>query len=480
MTPCLILAASAAASLFMSEPAPLEMPQAKAYLVTLNGRARLEDRYTALDLWTSQAVVGRWTDSDGRVFTLSRLEFESPSFVDKSLTREAYVAGRRRIGMKNADAREKAIARLSSFEMPVEPVSPHIGLNGWEILYYNGEDTTGIACAFLPKGRDTWYFAEWRLVEGDDFALAMELFEEEFLGKWDEIVDAHLPSEHNAAREEKARRRGVKPPPVPPESELLRADARHSVTNYPNWHVTDGREFTVLDDVRDTSGFVTAFTNELTTMRARYAAVMPSPIDGTNTLCVARIFRDRREYEAALVISGLDNMMWSGGYWSTQRREIVAYLPPGGETSLLTTLRHEAFHQYFSYACSMIPISPWLNEGYAEYFEHGPDGPSFLDPADMASYAEFLPLIFAMDGASFYDGTDEERRLKYRLALSVAYFIERGAPKIPREPFKNLKSNYISELLKSRDMFKATSAAFGSEEGMKRFVLEWTRFWQNQ
>ena len=63
------------ASLFFTEPTPLDMPKAEAYLVRENGEMRLEDRYDRLDLWTSQAVVGRWTDADGRVFTLSRLDF---------------------------------------------------------------------------------------------------------------------------------------------------------------------------------------------------------------------------------------------------------------------------------------------------------------------------------------------------------------------------------------------------------------------
>ena len=71
-----------------------------------------------------------------------------------------------------------------------------------------------------------------------------------------------------------------------------------------------------------------------------------------------------------------------------------------------------------------------------------------------------------------------KRRLKYRLALSVAYFIEKGAPKIAREPFKNLKRDYMNSLLKNRDMRKATMDAFGSPENFKRFIAEWKKFWQ--
>ena len=52
-----------AASLFFCHPAPLDMPRASAYLVSdTSGAIRLEDRYDELDLWTSRAVLGRWTD----------------------------------------------------------------------------------------------------------------------------------------------------------------------------------------------------------------------------------------------------------------------------------------------------------------------------------------------------------------------------------------------------------------------------------
>lgn len=40
------------ASLFFTEPTPLDMPKAEAYLVRENGEMRLEDRYDRLDLWT--------------------------------------------------------------------------------------------------------------------------------------------------------------------------------------------------------------------------------------------------------------------------------------------------------------------------------------------------------------------------------------------------------------------------------------------
>jgi hypothetical protein len=97
----------------------------------------------------------------------------------------------------------------------------------------------------------------------------------------------------------------------------------------------------------------------------------------------------------------------------------------------------------------------------------------------LESVCALLPAIMAMDYAQFYDGSSEERYLKYRLAWSIAYFIEKGASDVRFEPFKNLKRDYISELLKTQDMRKATNAAFGNDDNLKLFVREWMRFYLN-
>jgi hypothetical protein len=176
-------------------------------------------------------------------------------------------------------------------------------------------------------------------------------------------------------------------------------------------------------------------------------------------------------------------MGWTAAYWSPLRREVVAYLPLGSEESLLRTLRHEFFHQYLSYAASMISASPWLNEGYAQYFEDTEDmswGKGItLTPEFVENAARMLPSLFTMGYEEFYSGDDSQRMLKYRLAWSVARFIEHGACDVRFDPFKNLKTDYICALIESRDMHKATQAAFGSDERRKLFIQEWVKYWKN-
>jgi len=169
-------------------------------------------------------------------------------------------------------------------------------------------------------------------------------------------------------------------------------------------------------------------------------------------------------------------MTWTAAYWSPSRRELVGYLPREGAAELLKTVRHEAFHQYLTYACSTIAASPWLNEGYAQYFEEGPDGPDAPDFSDLAWYSDAVAPLMDMGYGEFYSGSDAERRLKYRLALSVACFLERGAPKVRFDPFKGLKGRYVEALFETKDMRRATAAAFENEDHRRLFAAQWRKY----
>ena len=467
-----------AASLFFLHPLPLEMPKAQAYLVKEEGRMMLEDRYDTLDLWTSQAVVGRWEDDDGRQFMVSRLSVLPPKFAEGMKTRREYRKGAVCIDRKrDLGARDEAIARLLPFDLPDEFSAPRQEIRNFkEILYLHGTNETAVAAAFLPdRPLAPWYLAVWELLPGDDFSVAIDAFENSFLARWDEVVRRDLRSEiglndPRAERDSPGRR-----PEIPSERELLREDARNSITNYLQWRATDSSEFVVLDDLPREVKFVEALTNELPVLRAKYAAALPTAIDGSNVLAIARIFRDRDEYIEAVG----EELGWSAACWCPLRRELVAYYPEGGSRDLMKTIRHEAFHQYLSYAASMIPVSPWLNEGYAEYFEDENSADWRLDGtiADIEAMAASIPALMEMDYAQFYAGTDSERAGKYRLARSIAHFLEHGAGEVRFDPFKNVKKLYFEALFKTHDMRQATENAFENQEKARLFVSEWKKYW---
>ncbi len=467
-----------AASLFFTNPAPMEMPKAEAYLVKEDGVRRLEDRFDKTDLWISRSVDGIWVDDDGREFMLATLGVIAPPLTgDTTVTRQDYVASCATYDKKDEEELFTSVDKLAPIAPDPEFFRPRQNCRGYkEIRYYQGTNETAIVCAFLPLKHERWYLATWTLAEGDVYDEQIKTFEHEFLEKRETWPKGWCPD----PEKHKKKSRGKKDKDKPRERELLRADARHSVALYDNWRVTDGDEFTVLDNIQNARSFTVTLTNDLKRMRAAYAKVMPSPIDGSNVLAVARIFASRAEYVDALGQNDKDDMEWSAAYWSPRRRELVAYLPEDGSEKLIETIRHEAFHQYFSYATSMISTSPWINEGYAQYFEGGPDGPAFVDPADLVLYAEYLPAVMAMGYDAFYSGTDEERRLKYRLALSIAYFLEKGASEVRFDPFKNVKRDYVKALFEHKDMVKATSAAFKNKDTLDLFVSEWTKFWKKK
>ncbi len=438
------------------------MPRASAFLVHEDNHLRLEDRFNTSELWCSQTIDGRWMDEAGRIFMLATLSSLPPTTENTENTRILYAKSLRTIKRRDEDARKVAIQALTPFEIAKKPTPPRQLPRGYkDVDYWQGTNQTAIVCAYLPEKCETWRLAMWMLAEGDDYGECLKTFENEFLEYEAKLIEVYSPSVEE--------RQSVS------ERDALRMDAKHSIANYDSWHFSDATEFAILDDLSEAKSLIATITNEMAIARAKYVEIVPTELNITNLLCVARIFASRSEYLEAVG----EDMEWSAAYWSPIRRELVAYLPEAGEKQLLKTLRHETFHQYLSYATAMIPVSPWLNEGYAQYFEQGVDEP-FVDPADMISYAELIVPLLMMDYEEFYGGTDYERQTKYRIALSIVYFLEKGAPKVRFAPFKNLKADYFKELFRSKDMREATKAAFKNEDQLKLFVSEWVKFWENQ
>lgn len=470
-----------AAFLWFAQPAPLDMPAAVSDIVRdADGTQWLEDRYDEFELWTFRSVISQWMCEDGRYLSICRLDSAPPLEDGRYVTRERFRDERRPIPLKDRELRECAIAALSPFELPEKPRRPWQEIRGLkETLYYEGTNTSAIVCAVLPEQSDCWYLAIWSLYEQDDVEAARKLFEKEFLTQWRECLARGVRSETGAKAPE-PRKPDKAPKKRSRERKFHCEDALHSVTNYPNWHATVAPEFVILDDLPPTDGAVSALTNELSVMRRKYAATLPSPINGSNVLSVARIFKTRSEFVASVAENDGEVKDWVAGFWDPVKREIVAYLPPTDDESarFLKLFRHEAFHQYLSYACGMLPPSPWINEGYAVYFEDEDDLDWKID-VDLEALEKLLPALLFMSQSEFCEGSDLEVHLKYRMAWSVACFLEKGAPNVRFQPFKNLKADYIKALLKYHDPKKATSAAFGSKENLEHFVSEWKKFWKD-
>ena len=151
-----------AATLWFAQPAPLEMPRASAYLVKdAEGALWLEDRYDEADLWTARTVLSRWSDREGRRFTVAKLETIAPTVEGPTLTRERFVADEMPLPDKREDLREQAIALLAPFDLPEEPSAPRRDVHGFkEVRYYQGTSSRTMQsehygnrrCLRLPSG----------------------------------------------------------------------------------------------------------------------------------------------------------------------------------------------------------------------------------------------------------------------------------------------------------------------------------------
>ena len=469
---------------------PLDMPRAEAYLVTRDGARSLEDRFDSFDLWTCRAVRGRWRDEAGNELQIIRLDSLPPDDVPGTVrTRRSFAGalGERDFEAKNVAHRDEAAASASPVELG-RAVRPRRAnrRNLAELVSYTVADDRALVYAFRPRSPEPrespgWFLASLTAAPGENMAEVRARFDEDFLDR------VSVPS--RAARSALAK-------PVPPpakdasEAELLRADVRGQVANLDAWHCTDAEDVTVIDDLDPgvRAGFVSQLTNNLPRLRRAYAAAVPSPLTATNALAVVRVFRNREEYLAYVGVE----QKWTAALWSPQRRELVLHHTGEGIPELLATVWHEAFHQYLSYAGAMLSSSPWFNEGHAQLFEHtaftGKGELAFRRDPEAAAYvqayaadlAEVLPDVLEMDYEAFYDGKSEDVRAKYRLAWSIAYFLEVGAPKLRFQPYRDLRADYMKALVETRSMKEATRQVLGEQKSRDAFVAAWLAFWRKQ
>ena len=457
----------------------VEMPRATAYLVSCDNSMRLEDRFNVFDLWRSDTVRAIWRDASGNRFSICRIRSKVPAdAADETCTRLDYLKRYSSAVIRDGDydALDEAVYLLSPVEVTGR-VKPRRSRrqNLAELWQYSTTNENAFVFAFRPSV-ERKHVADWYLVS----LLSCDLEAAEKIDMWIDGVRWLKPDEKNGVR--RNGREGL-----PSESELLSSDYKRSVVNYQDWHFTSASNVVIVDNMPDYAQgqFIADLTNGLPRMQAEFRKHLPSPLFDDSHIAAVRNFASREEY---LTYVGA-NMKWSAALWSPQHRELVLHWPEGGSDTLLRTIWHEALHQHLDYACSMIQSPVWFNEGHAVLFEHTHfdiDGNIVFElipeavaavKSNPAALAEYLPDVFAMDYADFYSGTSEERVLKYHVAWSIAYFLQVGAPEVRFQPFKDLRSDLLKVLVRTRRHDEANSIVL-SEQMRKSLIEEWLSFWR--
>ncbi len=467
---------------------PIDLPRATSYFVQgSDGASRVEDRFNVFDMWSSLSVRACWRDAVTNRMAVARFVAPAPAEEDvKTMTRRDFYANLAALNFKDRALVDDAVVCCIPYEADVgygEKARRSQRKNLIELYHHPSTNERFLVYSFRPRSPESkektdWYMVSLEVAPGQDVKDTKERFEVEFMDK------ISVPPKRERTPKEFM---PLDPRELPGEREIFLSDLKRSVANYSDWKCTTEKDVAVLDDLGAGTRelFLAAFTNSIPKIRNEYARAVPSPLVSTNHLAIVRAFRDRSDY---LNYVGHDKA-WTAALWSPVHRELVLCLADANTDELLKTARHELFHQYLSYAAALVETAAWFNEGHAELFANShfdEDGTIVFDkPTENIAFIKqnlemlgrILPDMFDMDYQSFYAGESlGVVRAKYYLAWSMAYFLEVGAPNMRFQPFRDLRGDYIKELIKTRSVKDATRAVF-TPEVRNLFIYEWTRFW---
>ncbi len=471
---------------------PLPMPDAHAFIVEEPGALLREDRFDPYQLWYADQCEGRWQDTQGNTLIIGRIKTALPQFIAEYVCRDHYslvsADGAWQIDARNPEQIHEWAANFSGQTL-FEPESLRINSMALSSIYaYAASATNTLVYAFHPRRIGNarnfdWFCVTLHCPGAHAMAKIRSDFERDWLGAVAQ-PSATARETGAAAAELDTSRRGVTAFDQPHHP--VRIAARKSIANYAAWWHAETDGYIILSDINTDLGrtLVKRVQREMPIFLGACRQLLP-PLTVTRDIALIRIFQFKSDYDTYVG----ERYKWSGGIWMPRRRELVLTQESHAEETL-STLRHESFHQYISYAWGMLTPSPWLNEGHACFFENAhidskgeitfDEDPkrvrTLLDNLDAAT--AMIPGMLDMDYDEFYHGggTAAGRALHYALAWGVAYYLQKGAPQERNTPFKSLLSDYAAALTLTRDFQEANALAFADVD-IKVFQSNFQEFW---
>lgn len=472
---------------------PVPPPEATSYIRVEADTLTRVDLFTPYDLWYRQVCCARWFDLAGNRLILGRMSHSLPEANEVAVSRSTFDTL-----MLSAEVSSRLSTDVQMKEW-VEAFSGYtvysakgISQNGAALntLYYFAcEKTNVLIYAFQPSQLEGSTNPDWFCVilespGAHDFSKLKAQVEESFLGKIE--IPSRSSKEDGVVVEELAvSKKNALPVDVPDHP--VRLEARKSIENYDTWWIHEADGFVILSDVSSETGkpVVTDLRKTMPLLKQAFMKLVP-PLTREPDVAIIRIFQNPEEYIRYVGQA----YAWTGGIWMPARRELVLREAPTTE-ALSKTLRHEAVHQYLSYAYCLMSAPPWMNEGHASFFENTSvtsKGKLLFEEDEkyvrlllenMEAVTASIPDFMKANYTAFYAGTDAQREMKYALAWGIVYYLQKGAPVERNTKFKSVLPDLAAALAETQRYSTAMEAVLETLE-MSVFQSNFKEFWTSR
>ncbi|MEI7898989.1 MAG: DUF1570 domain-containing protein [bacterium] len=483
-----------------SDPEPLAQATTYTYTFTRGAESFKRDMFDPRELWYATQHAGQWRDEAGNVLVLGHVTALLPAFKGKHVLREDFDQALAGPANTFDPASADALAAWVKVFAACTPKTPEpVRLQAFNLataVFFPVEEASTLVYAFRVKTRKTdgqtassdWFCAVIKIADGTLKSKVRKDFETQFLANVAAVPQTGATAAGGVqpkALDTKPSTLGGKESAVVIPDHPSRTAARKSIENMKDWWFAETPDYIFLSDIRSATGkaLVKELQATMPVLRGAFAKLIP-PFETATDVSVVRIYEEREAYKQ-YVGKGFE---WSAGMWAPMRRELVILSQGKDREQTLNIIKHEGFHQYLFYACSMIENAAWFNEGHACFFEAAevdsrgrvgiPENNRVdhllgnLDPA-----ARQIPKLLHIGHAAFYSGTDEQRALNYTTAWALVYFLRKGVPAEKLTAYAPVIDTYLKTLAATKDADEATAAAFEGVD-MDKFQEAFSGFWK--
>ena len=472
---------------------PVPPPEATSYVRVEADTLTRVDLFAPYDLWYRRVCSARWFDLSGNRLILARMSYQLPEANEVLVSRQTFdtlMASAETTFSSITEAQMKDwVESFSGYKVYSSKGLSQSGAALNNVYYYPCEKTNVLIYTFQPSQLEGSTNPDWFCVilespGARDVDKMKTQFESQFIGKIE--IPTRLSKDVGVVVEElEVAKKNTLPVDLPDHP--IRLEARKSIENYESWWIHETEGFVILSDVSSEMGkpVVTELLKTMPLLKQAFAKLVP-PLTREPDVAIIRIFQVPEDY-----INYVGQARsWTGGLWMPARRELVLREVPS-TAALSKTLRHEAFHQYLSYAYCLMSAPPWMNEGHAGFFENTSvtsKGKLSFDEDEkyvrlilenLETLVAVIPDLMKANYTDFYAGTDAQREMKYALAWGIVYYLQKGAPVERNTEFKSVLPDLAAALAETQSYVTAMETVLGTVD-MKVFQSNFKEFWTSR